>query len=90
MAPSARQMLSVNTSKLKIAKALAYMQNTFNQNHAEGNFQDNLFPQHFTKTHIVICKSLPKIKAGLFPVWRNKSYIHFWPVMPILSVLGAQ
>lgn len=43
------------------------MQNTFNQNHVEGNFQNNFFPQHFTKTHIVICKLLPKIKAGLNP-----------------------
>lgn len=43
------------------------MQNTFNQNNAEGNFQNNLFPQHFTKTHIVTCKSLSKIKAGLHP-----------------------
>lgn len=72
------------------AKASAYMQNTFNQNHAEGNFQNNLFPQHFTKTHVAICKSLPKVKAGLHPQCGEISYIHFWSILPILSVLGAQ
>lgn len=34
------------------------MQNTFNQNHAEWNFQNNLFPQHFMKTDIAICTQL--------------------------------
>lgn len=44
-----RYMPSVNMAKLQIATALAYMQNTFNWNHVEWNFQNNLFPQHFRR-----------------------------------------
>lgn len=59
-------MLSVNTSKLKIAEALAYMQNTFNQNHAERSSKTICFYSILQKTHIVIYKLLSKIK-GLHP-----------------------
>jgi len=70
-------MRSVNIAKLEIGKALAYVQNTFNQNHAKWNFQNYLFPHHFMRTDTATCTQ-PNSKNENRPastVLRNKSYI---------------